>query len=250
MGQVQKHDTGQIKKHEHGTDNEEGCPGRIDEPLTWLDAHAGPPAARVPDFYLLRRAAEPFGSVGRWSAGRGRPPQAAARRASLEGVEKGLPAMIPGGCSPWFGRSCRAPEHCARVRLLGDHGAMDVLSSRVLLHPTDPERSRVFYRDTLGLAIYREFGSGPDRGTVFFLGGGFLELSGRAAAPPAPGMALWLQVRELAAVRRELAERGVPILGEPKREPWGLLEMWIADPDGLRICIVEVPAEHPLRRRD
>jgi catechol 2,3-dioxygenase-like lactoylglutathione lyase family enzyme len=128
-------------------------------------------------------------------------------------------------------------------------GAMDVLSSRVLLHPTDPERSRAFYRDTLGLAIYREFGSGPDRGTVFFLGGGFLELSGRAAAPPAPGMALWLQVRELATVRRELDERGVPILREPRREPWGLLEMWIADPDGLRICIVEVPEEHPLRRR-
>jgi hypothetical protein len=62
---------------------------------------------------------------------------------------------------------------------------MDVLSSRVLLHPTDPERSRAFYHDTLGLAIYREFGSGPERGTVFFLGGGFLELSGRAAAPPA-----------------------------------------------------------------
>ena len=70
---------------------------------------------------------------------------------------------------------------------MGDHGPMDVLSSRVLLHPTDPERSRVFYRDTLGLAIYREFGSGPERGTVFFLGGGFLELSGCAAAPPAPG---------------------------------------------------------------
>src|SRR5215207_7293035 len=28
------------------------------------------------------------------------------------------------------------------VGLLGDHGAMDVLSSRVLLQPTDPERSR------------------------------------------------------------------------------------------------------------
>ena len=72
-----------------------------------------------------------------------------------------------------------APRGC----LLGDHGGMDVLSSRVLLQPTDPERSRVFYRDTLGLAIYREFGSGPERGTVFFLGGGFLELSGRGAAP-------------------------------------------------------------------
>src|SRR4029434_2911988 len=87
------------------------------------------------------------------------------------------------------------------------------------------------------------------RGTGFVLGGVFLEWSGRAAASPAPGMALWLQVRELAAVRRELGERGVPILQEPKREPWGLLEMWIADPDGVRICIVEVPEEHPLRRR-
>jgi catechol 2,3-dioxygenase-like lactoylglutathione lyase family enzyme len=135
------------------------------------------------------------------------------------------------------------------VRVLGDHGDMDVLSSRVLLHPTDPERSRVFYRDRLGLAIDREFGGGPDRGAVFFLGGGFLELSGRAAEPLARGMALWLQVRELAAVRRELGERGVPILREPKREPWGLLEMGIADPDGVRICIVEVPEEHPLRRR-
>jgi catechol 2,3-dioxygenase-like lactoylglutathione lyase family enzyme len=30
---------------------------------------------------------------------------------------------------------------------------MEVLNSRVLLRPTDPERSRAFYRDTLGLAI-------------------------------------------------------------------------------------------------
>jgi catechol 2,3-dioxygenase-like lactoylglutathione lyase family enzyme len=139
-------------------------------------------------------------------------------------------------------------RHCLWMGLLGDHGAMDVLSSRLLLRPTDPERSRVFYRDMLGLAIYREFGSGSDRGTVFFLGGGFLELSGRAVAPPAHSMALWLQVCELAVVRRELAGRGVAILQEPEREPWGLLEMWIADPDEVRICLVEVPAEHPLRR--
>jgi hypothetical protein len=58
-------------------------------------------------------------------------------------------------------------------------------------------------------------------------------------------VALWLQVRDLAAARQELGERGVGIL----REPWGLLEIWIADPDGLRIWIVEVPADHPLRRR-
>ncbi|KWX01342.1 glyoxalase/bleomycin resistance/dioxygenase family protein [Carbonactinospora thermoautotrophica] len=126
---------------------------------------------------------------------------------------------------------------------------MEVLSSRVLLRPTDLERSRAFYRDTLGLAIYREFGTGPDRGTVFFLGGGFLEVSGRSETPPGPGLQLWLQVRDLAAAHAELAAKGVPILREPRQEPWGLLEMWIADPDGVRICVVEVPADHPIRYR-
>ena len=42
--------------------------------------------------------------------------------------------------------------------------------------------------------------------------------------------------------------RGVPVLRAPELEPWGLLEMWIADPDGVRIVLVQVPAEHPLRR--
>ncbi len=132
-------------------------------------------------------------------------------------------------------------------------GIMEVLSGRVLLRPTDLERSRAFYRDTLGLAIYREFGSGSGRGTVFFLGGGFLELSKGSTGSderPGPGIELWLQVRDLAATRRELGERGVSIVREPERMPWGLEEMWIADPDGVRICVVEVPEDHPLRRRE
>ena len=35
---------------------------------------------------------------------------------------------------------------------------MDVLGSRILLRPSDLDRSRGFFRDVLGLAIYREFG--------------------------------------------------------------------------------------------
>lgn len=127
---------------------------------------------------------------------------------------------------------------------------MEVLNSRVLLRPVDPERSRAFYRDQLGLAIYREFGTGPQRGTVFFLGGGLLELSGRTDRPAsatAPSIALWLQVRDLAATHRELLDRGVEVVREPRREPWGLDEMWITDPDGIRIAVVEIPPEHPLR---
>ncbi|NGN64468.1 VOC family protein [Streptomyces sp. A7024] len=126
---------------------------------------------------------------------------------------------------------------------------MQVLSGRVLLRPTDPERSRRFYGETLGLAVYREFGTGPERGTVYFLGGGFLEVSGRSEQPPAPGLQLWMQVPDAAAAHRELTAAGAEVLREPRREPWGLIEMWLSDPDGVKIAVVEVPEDHPLRYR-
>lgn len=125
---------------------------------------------------------------------------------------------------------------------------MEVLSSRVLLRPSDLDRSISFYAETLGLPVYREFGDPPDRGVVFFLGGGFLEVSGRSAASQGP-IALWLQVRDVTACHAELAGAGVEILEPPGRRPWGLDEMWIADPDGVRIALIEVPPDHPLRRR-
>ncbi|MFK0156246.1 VOC family protein [Streptomyces sp. NPDC090493] len=124
-----------------------------------------------------------------------------------------------------------------------------VLSSRTLIHPTDPERSRAFYGEQLGLPVYREFGEGPERGTVYFLGGGFLEVSGRSDTPPSPAVQLWLQVADLAAAHAELVAKGVAIVRPPVKEPWGLIEMWTADPDGIRIVLVEVPADHPLRYR-
>lgn len=125
---------------------------------------------------------------------------------------------------------------------------MDVLSSRILLRPADPERSRRFYREVLGLAVYREFGPPDDPGTVFFLGPGFLEVSGRSAGPPGGSPMIWLQVRDVRAEHRRLAAAGARVRREPRTEPWGLVEMWIEDPDGVRIVLVEVPDDHPLRR--
>lgn len=61
---------------------------------------------------------------------------------------------------------------------------MEVLSSRILLRPSDLERSLHFYEDVLGLAVYREWGEGKSRGVVFFLGGGMLEVSGSSAEAP------------------------------------------------------------------
>jgi catechol 2,3-dioxygenase-like lactoylglutathione lyase family enzyme len=125
---------------------------------------------------------------------------------------------------------------------------MEVLGSRILLRPCDPERSRRFYRDTLGLAVYREFGSAEDPGLVFFLGNGFLELSGQSTARPESSLAIWIQVRDLEAEHARLQATGFPVLRAPEREPWGLVEMWIEDPDGVPIVLVEVPEDHPLRR--
>jgi len=125
---------------------------------------------------------------------------------------------------------------------------VDVLSSRILLRPADLGRSRRFYRDVLGLAVYREFGSPADPGVVFFLGPGLLEVSGSADGPPGNSVMIWLQVRDVHAEHERLAAAGVRVLREPVTEPWGLIEMWIEDPDGVRIVLVEVPPGHPLRR--
>jgi catechol 2,3-dioxygenase-like lactoylglutathione lyase family enzyme len=125
---------------------------------------------------------------------------------------------------------------------------MDVLSSRILLRPTDPERSRRFYRDVLGLPIYREFGPPDDPGLVFFLGSGFLEVSGQAPGGTGGSVMIWIQVRDVRAEHRRLRAAGVSVLREPVVEPWGLVETWIEDPDGVRIVLVEVPVDHPLRR--
>jgi catechol 2,3-dioxygenase-like lactoylglutathione lyase family enzyme len=125
---------------------------------------------------------------------------------------------------------------------------VDVLSSRVLLRPSDLARSRRFYRDVLGLAVYREFGPADDPGVVFFLGSGFLEVSGTSSGVAGQALQLWLQVRDIRAEYERLSAAGVRALRQPRTEPWGLIEMWLADPDGVPIVLVEVPADHPLRR--
>ena len=124
---------------------------------------------------------------------------------------------------------------------------MEILASRMLFRPADYERSLSFYRDQIGLAIAREYGAG----TVFYAGQSLIELADHGAPErpigPFPG-ALWLQVRDLAATEAELESKGVAITREARREPWGLHEMHITDPDGVTIIFVQIPWDHPLRR--
>lgn len=129
---------------------------------------------------------------------------------------------------------------------------MEVLTSRTIIHPSDLDRSLDFYGNRLGLAVAREFGDGDDRGVVFSAGGGFIEVVSHDHQMPdddrCPRVTLWLQVRDVAVTVSELGRRGVAIVRPPATEPWGLIEAWIDDPDGIRIHLVEVPPDHPLRR--
>ncbi|MDI9901364.1 VOC family protein [Rhodococcus sp. IEGM 1409] len=122
---------------------------------------------------------------------------------------------------------------------------MEILSSRTILRPSDYERTLSFYRDTLGLAIAREYPGG----TVFFAGQGLIEVAAHGGTGEGGFRgAIWLQVRDLTAVQTELVLAGVKIAREARQEPWGLHEMWIADPDGTPIVMVQIPEDHPIRR--
>jgi predicted enzyme related to lactoylglutathione lyase len=121
---------------------------------------------------------------------------------------------------------------------------VEVLQSRVLYRPVDYGGSVAFYRDVVGLAILREWATG----TVFFLGGGLLELSRSGDPVTDDKISLWLQVRDVDAEFDRLAAAGVEVVEPPVNQPWGLREGRIRDPDGLMLVIVEVLPDHPMRR--
>jgi catechol 2,3-dioxygenase-like lactoylglutathione lyase family enzyme len=123
---------------------------------------------------------------------------------------------------------------------------------RTIFRCRDLARSRHFWEEVLGLTVAREYGGGGEvLGVVLFAGGGSIELTtGDAAGPDRSDDAVvWLQVADVHAEEARLVEAGVRIDREAQRMPWGLVECWVSDPDGVRIVLVEIPPDHPLRRR-
>src|SRR5919107_3235037 len=167
------------------------------------------------------------------------------RPSSLNGGSAGPSASSMRTGSPW--RMRISSTACERR-----FAAVEVLSSRVIVYPEDFARTVAWYDDVLGLARYREFGAGGRiTGVVYFLGGGFLEVSshGEAFGAADGSVRLWVQVRDVDAELERVAAAGATVLEPSEDRPWGLREAWVADPDGLRICLVQVPEDHPLRRR-
>ena len=171
------------------------------------------------------------------------------------------PAGVPGrpGGRPrtpfWTGwrrgESSRAPPtRPSPNRDIGrrEDEAMEVLSSRVVYRSSDFDALRGFYEETVGLHAYREYGPSAEvLGVVFFLGGGFLEIT-RASASSS-SVTLWLQVRDARAEEDRLRTAGVEVVKPVEMMPWGLIESWIRDPEGNELRLIEVPGDHPIRRR-
>jgi catechol 2,3-dioxygenase-like lactoylglutathione lyase family enzyme len=127
---------------------------------------------------------------------------------------------------------------------------VEVLSSRIILRVVDFSRSRAFYQDTLGLRVYREYGAGGVvSGVVYFLGGGFLEITEGRRAAASDAAILWIQVPDVSVEEARLVAAGVTVRKPAERMAWGLVELWIEDPDGTELRLVEVPEDHPLRQR-
>ena len=104
-------------------------------------------------------------------------------RHAIGGPQRTIASLVPDAIDLAIGLATKGHSGPAvgRGRFAGSYAlaVVEILTSRVLLRPTDLGRSLRFYEQTIGLAIYREWGTGPARGVVFFLGGGgLLEISG------------------------------------------------------------------------
>lgn len=125
---------------------------------------------------------------------------------------------------------------------------MEVLSSRMLYRSSNFDALRRFYEEIVGLHVYREYGPSEEvLGVVFFLGGGFLEIT--RGVTSSPSITLWLQVRDARAEEDRLRSAEVKVVKQVETMAWGLIESWVHDPEGNELHLVEVPDDHPIRRR-
>lgn len=116
-----------------------------------------------------------------------------------------------------------------------------------ILNVSNFRASMNYYTKKLGFKKVWEWGRPADFGcvvrdgiTVFFCHSG----QGK------PGMWLYVTVRDVDALHRELRKRGAKIVCAPTDRPWGMRECLVEDPDGhtIRFGQSRVPEDLPIQR--
>ncbi len=119
----------------------------------------------------------------------------------------------------------------------------------------DPETSRSFYRDALGLTFEGEAGdyvfTHKLEGTKHF---GLWPLSEAAHACfdttewpvdiPAPQASIEFEVADVTAAAAELAEKGYRLIHDARTEPWGQITARLLSPEGLLVAVCYTPLFH------
>lgn len=115
----------------------------------------------------------------------------------------------------------------------------------VFVKSADPAATRAWYQDVLGMSLneYGEFDFRHRRSADIFEDGARTIFARFDAAStyfdPSPHpIMINLMVDNLDAILARLADRGVPLVGEPETYPYGRFA-WIMDPDGVKLELWE-----------
>ncbi|MCH8489407.1 MAG: VOC family protein [Oceanicaulis sp.] len=115
----------------------------------------------------------------------------------------------------------------------------------VFVKSADPAATRAWYQDVLGMSLneYGEFDFRHRRSADTFEDGARTIFARFDAAStyfdPSPHpLMINLIVDDLDAILARLADRGVPLVGEPETYPYGRFA-WIMDPDGVKLELWE-----------
>ncbi|MGB6836896.1 MAG: VOC family protein [Dehalococcoidia bacterium] len=118
---------------------------------------------------------------------------------------------------------------------------------RVILEALDFEETVAFYRDMLGLEQVDAWDRPEGKGVLLRAGGGTIEvvdrlprLPDRGGAPVARDARLAIQVDDVDAAHRKLAEAKVRILRGLANQPSGHRTLTFLGPDGLPISLFSV----------
>lgn len=105
------------------------------------------------------------------------------------------------------------------------------------------EETVAFYRDALGLAVFRSWDRGEaHRGTVFRSpnGVGLIEIEAGTMAPQIAG-GFYIEVDDLDRWYERARQGGCPITREPTRTDYGHRNFRTVDPNGLEVTFFAYP---------